>query len=360
MKIAGARAWPVRLEFARPVRTSAGSFAARDSVLFALTDDEGRTGCGEAAPWPGFGTGTFDESMSALEDACRLIGGSQVEPGDWPPEIALRLRSASAARAAFQGALWDLAARRAGVPLADLLAQRVLSIPVARLHSVATHALLVAADPAELREEAARARDAGFRAAKIKLGGGPLADDVARAKAARDGLGDGPRLRGDANGAWTEAQAAVALDALAPFEFDYVEQPLAAGDLDAFLGLRERSPVRLALDESVATEDGALRAIAAGAASVFVLKPATLGGSARALEIAAMVRQSGGEAVFSHTFESAVGALHALHCAAAAGDTEGVHGLRTAGLYRNDVAASIDCVRGAIAVPELPGLGVTP
>ena len=84
--------------------------------------------------------------------------------------------------------------------------------------------------------------------------------------------------------------------------------------------------MRLAADESVATEAGALRLIAAGAADVVVLKPATLGGPARALEIAALRAQAGIEVVFSHTFESAVGARHALHCAAAWGDATAVHG----------------------------------
>jgi len=360
VRIIEARARPIRLEFLRPARTSAGEFRERRTVLFALTDADGRTGYGEAAPWPGFGTETVEQSLAALETTCALVPGTDLEAGDWPVEVALNLRNASAARAAFQGALWDLAARRAEVPLATHLAQRVLPTGTGASTVVATHALLLSADPAELREEASRARDEGFRAAKLKLGAAALADDVARARAARAGLGRGLRLRGDANGAWSEPQAAAALESLAEFEFDYVEQPVTPHELAALARLRERSPVRVAVDESVATEEGALRLIATGAAAVYVLKPATLGGPARALEIARMVQQSGAEVVFSHTFESAVGARHAVHCAAALGAASAIHGLSTAGLFGKDVALPVECERGEMRIGAAPGIGVSP
>jgi len=360
VRIVEARAWPIRLEFLRPVRTSVGEFRERRTVLFALTDADGLTGYGEAAPWPGFGTETVEQSLAALETASRLVPGTDLEAGDWPVEIALHLRNASAARAAFQGALWDLASRRAKVPLATQLARRVLPSGTGASTVVATHALLLAADPAELREGAARAKDEGFRAAKLKLGAADLADDVARVRAARAGLGPGLRLRGDANGAWSEPQAAAALESLAEFEFDYVEQPVAPHDLAALARLRERSPVRVAVDESVATEEGALRLIASGAAALYVLKPATLGGPARALEIARMVQQSGAEVVFSHAFESAVGARHAVHCAAALGAASAIHGIATAGLFGNDVAPPVECERGELRVGEAAGIGVAP
>jgi L-alanine-DL-glutamate epimerase-like enolase superfamily enzyme len=63
--------------------------------------------------------------------------------------------------------------------------------------------------------------------------------------------------------------------------------------------------------------------------------------------------------VFTHAFESAVGAQHALHCAAAWGDAEGIHGLVTTGLFEADVAELPGCRGGYVAVPAGPGLGLT-
>ncbi len=360
MKIVAAQARLVRLEFTRPVRTARGEAASRDSVIFTLRDAEGRIGCGESAPWPGFGTESAEESLGALEDVAASLTGSDVEPGDWPTGLAVRLRNASAARAAVQGALWDLAARRAGRPLADHLAagHHVGAGPA--LRTVAVHALLLERDPEALRAEAARAREAGFRAAKLKLGAAVFADDLARARAARAGLGAGILLRGDANGAWSEDAAMRALSALAPLDFDYVEQPLVATDIDGLARLRDWAPVRVAVDESVATEAGAMALIGAEAADVFVLKPATLGGPARALEIATLVRRAGADVVFSHAFESAVGARHVLHCAAAWGQEAAIHGLCTSGLFANDLAEPVACEGGRAAPTIAPGLGITP
>ena len=73
-----------------------------------------------------------------------------------------------------------------------------------------------------------------------------------------------------------------------------------------------------------------------------------------------MVRHAGAEVVLSHAFESAVGARHALHCAAALGDASAIHGLDTAGLFRNDVAPAVECERGEMHLDAAPGIGVSP
>ena len=364
MRIAATRVTPVRLLFARPLRTARGEFVERESVLLELRDTDGVRGFGEAAPWPGFGTESARQSLARLVEAEPLLRGLAVEPGAWPPALDSHLAAAPAARAALQGALWDLAARRAGRPLAAELAARLGARQLVGcgevLREVPVSMLLTSAEPAALREAAAHARESGHRAVKIKLGAATLADDVARARAAREGIGPALRLRGDANGAWSLPAARAALEALAPFDFEFVEQPLAADDFDGFADLHRAAPLRIAADESVATEEGALRLLEAGAVDVVVLKPATLGGTARAVELAAQARRAGVEVVFSHAFESAIGARHALHCAAAWGDPAVRHGLCTEGLFSNDAAAPVACRGGFAAVGEAAGIGVTP
>ena len=360
MRLIAARARLVRLRFARPVRTARGDFAERESVLLELREADGVTGFGESAPWPGFGTETAERASALLTAAEPLLCGPVQKAGSWTRDLDVHLSGAPAARAAVQGALWDLAARRAGRPLADQLAARAGTMQGEVLRRVPTSALLVAREPGPLREEATRARESGHRAVKIKLGAVTLDEDVARARAAREGLGPAVRLRGDANGAWGSRQAQAALEALAEFDFDYVEQPLAADDFDGFVELHRHPPVRLAADETVASETGALRLLSTGAVDVVVLKPATLGGPARALELAARARQAGIEVVFSHAFESAVGARHVLHCAAAWGDPAAVHGLCTEGLFATDVAASVGCPGGVAEITDAPGIGITP
>lgn len=359
MKLRGARVSPITLRFARPVRTARGVFTERPCVILELHDADGVSGYGEAAPWAGFGMETLAESLATLRQAAPLLCDADLEPGEWPVRLAAHFHSAPAARAALDGALWDLASRRAGRPLANLLAARVGPLSGAVLTQVPASALLLERAPDALFAEAANTRAAGYLAAKLKLGEDTLAEDLARVGAARDGLGPDVALRGDANGAWSERQAREALAALAPFRLAYVEQPVAATEIDAFARLRRDGTVRIAADESVTTAAGALRLLAADAVDVMVLKPACLGGPARALEIAARARRAGCEVVFTHAFESAVGATHALHCAAAWGDAAAVHGIATRGLFVHDVAVPPACNGGRVVLSREPGLGIS-
>jgi o-succinylbenzoate synthase len=329
-------------------------------VLLELRDEEDRPGFGEAAPWPGFGTEPFEAALAALQDLVRELAGTACASEASRSDLIERLRDTPAAQGALAGALLDLEARRAGVPLAEFLAQRFSPLPGPTLASVPVSALLRARDPAALRDEAARARAAGFRVAKLKLAAGSLAEDLGRAQAAREGLGDGTALRGDANGAWTRDEAGLALEALVDFGFEYVEQPLAAEDVEGLAMLRRQGVTRIAADESLATVDGVRRLLDAAAVDVFVLKPSALGGAGKALAIASAARNAGIDCVFTHAFDSAVGARHVLHCAAAWGHPDVAHGLATAGLFIEDVASPVTASDGCVELSTGAGLGITP
>jgi o-succinylbenzoate synthase len=360
MKIESANARPVRLRFDRPMRTALGEFFEREIVLLELRDPDGHCGWGEAAPWPGYGMEAPAESLAALQELVRIIVGADIEDGD-VGRAWTSLSGRPAARAAAAGAFTDLAARRAGRPLRDELAATIGDLAAgAPLARVPVSTLLAGESPEDVAADAARARDAGFRAAKLKLGGRPLAVDQARLRAARDVLGREYRLRGDANGAWSADEALAAFTAFAGFDLEYVEQPVGVDDVEGFVRLKGRTPVRIAADESVATEALARQLIERAAVDVVVLKPAMLGGCSRALDIAARARRSGIGVVFTHAFESAVGARHALHCAAAWGDGESAHGLVTEGLFEHDVAEPVTADAGQVAIADQAGLGITP
>lgn len=369
-----------RLVFRRPLRTARGEFHAREIALLEVRDADGLRGLGEASPWPGFGDDTLDAIEGALRAALTRIElvGATTEPKRLLDAVAASLEGHPVARAAVEGAVCDLAARRAGVTLASWLARQVVPRPgQAESHSrriappaaqapsltrpttarVACSALLLAHAPDALREEAARTRAAGYAAAKLKLGGVPHDVDVARVRAARAGLGPGVRLRGDANGAWTRTEAAAALEALAAFDLEYVEQPVVAEDLDGLAGLRGLTPVRIAADEAVAGEHGLRAVIESRAADVVVLKPALLGGPLRALALAAEARAAKLDVVFTHALDGAVGAWHAVHCAAAWADAAAVHGLHTAELFTADVGPPVEADAGFVTLPAGPGLG---
>ncbi len=81
--------------------------------------------------------------------------------------------------------------------------------------------------PEKMQQDAVQFKDAGFPAIKVKLGDG-LEVDVARIKAIREGIGNAIPLRIDANQGWqTAANAIAVLQALAPYQIEYCEEPIA-------------------------------------------------------------------------------------------------------------------------------------
>lgn len=348
-----------RLAFRRPVRTAHAEFTARDTLLLELRDSAGVRGLGEAAPWPGFGGDDLEATEHALRAAVQALGefGDPVSGSPLPDEILAPLEAHPAARAALEGALCDLASRRAGVPLAAWLAAHLESGRRAAHERVASGALLFGRTLDEVRTGALQARAGGFAAAKLKLGAEAWAVDLERARAARAALGPAVRLRCDANGAWSRDEAGVALRALAALDVEYVEQPVAADDLEGLAALRRCTTVGVAADESVAAPAGLQAVIERRAADVVVLKPSLLGGPLRALELARRARSAGLDVVFTHALDGAVGAWQAVHCAAAWADPGAVHGLGTAGLLAQDAGPPVPVELGCVTLRAAPGLG---
>ena len=221
--------------------------------------------------------------------------------------------------------------------------------PPARRASVPVNATVPAVAPDRVPE--VLARFPGCTTAKVKVAeaGQSLADDVDRVAAVRDALGPAARVRVDANGCWSVADATRALGALAPYGLEYAEQPCATVAELASLRLalaRLRLDVPVAADESVRKAEDPLRVALAGAADVVVLKVAPLGGVHRALAVA---QACGLPVVVSSALDTSVGIAAGVALAAALPDLPYACGLATTGLMTDDVA-SYDVVDGALPV----------
>jgi L-alanine-DL-glutamate epimerase-like enolase superfamily enzyme len=144
-------------------------------------------------------------------------------------------------RSALDIALWDLAARRRGTPLRDLVLETGSRGPE-RLPAYASVPTLT--DPAAYADEVARHRAAGYRAAKIHAWGA-RERDLAAMLAARDGGGDAMTLMYDAEGFLSRADAAWMTDALGELGVRWFEAPLPDLDVEGYRALvrRDRVPI---------------------------------------------------------------------------------------------------------------------
>ena len=354
--IARVRLGRYRFGFREPWPSSDGPQHAREGLWIALEDGDGRVGVGESAPFPGFGLESLASSESALRLAARFATGLPADHWLAAAEDLPRLApvvASPAARAALDLALHDLAAQRAACSIASLLAAP--GTPPATV--VGANAVVSRAAAGEAAAAARRAVDDGARTVKLKVGGAPLDEDIARVRAVREAVGTGVAIRVDANQAWSEREAIDALRALAPFGLDYVEQPVAAGAVDALARVRAAAGVPIAADESLTDLRAARRLIGARAADVFIVKPTALGGLAAARAVITIARDAGLRVVVTTLLESAVGRAGALHLAASLGAESGDHGVATGGVLADDLVAGFIDRPGRIPLPAEPGLG---
>jgi len=81
-------------------------------------------------------------------------------------------------------------------------------------------------DLPQLRDEIKGFLDAGYAAVKVKIGGLPLAEDLARLEAAIEVTGDGSTVAVDANGRFDREQALAYARGLAPYGVRWYEEPV--------------------------------------------------------------------------------------------------------------------------------------
>jgi L-alanine-DL-glutamate epimerase-like enolase superfamily enzyme len=334
---------PRTLRFRRPLRTSFGELRVRETLELTITDDDGVTGRGEAAPLEPYDGVPLHACARAL-DAYRpvLERAETLEPArilDGCRAIA----DLPQALAAVDVALWDRAARREGRPLAELLTDRAAA-------TVPVNATIGATDRAGAAAAALEAARAGYRCVKVKVG---IGDDAGRVAAVRAAIGPAVALRLDANGAWTVEDAIATIEALAPAGIELVEEPVHG--VHDLAQVRRSVPVRIAMDETAA-EPGAL---ASGATDAVALKLSRCAGVSGLLATAELVRATGAEPYVTSTLDGPVGVAAAVHAAAALGGGRDMPpcGLATLAHFEGleDVLPVVD---GEIAVPAGPGLGI--
>ena len=217
--------WPIagRFEISRGAKTEA-------LVVVAELFDGRHRGRGECVPYARYGEGS-DGVAAAIE---RLQG--DIAAG-LDRQALQTVMPPGAARNALDCAFWDLEAKRAGRPVAELAG---LATP----HPLTTAFTISLGTPDEMARAAAKAADRPLL--KVKLGG--PGDDGARISAVRRAAPH-CELIVDANEGWTAEELAERLSACARNGVTLVEQPLPAGRDEALDGMPRLLPI--CADESV-------------------------------------------------------------------------------------------------------------
>ncbi len=284
-----------RLELTKlyPLAISRGSMASSEN-LFVTVSDGRHEGIGELSPATG--------SAWTADRGEAQISAIPLEDDANPHDVWNRMREAAVdppAMAALDMALWDLLAKRAGLPLFELLGLPRRAVPTS---------VTIGLNPPEVTRERVPAilAGTGAKCLKIKLGSpeGREFDKAHFAAAAEAARPFGAKLRVDANGGWTPDEAISMMAWLAERGVEYVEQPLVEGaeaDLPRIFAGR---PLPIFADESCcfATDVPKL----ADRVDGINLKLMKCGGITEALRIVASARAHGLQTMIGCMSESSI------------------------------------------------------
>jgi len=328
------RSRPVDLHLRHTFRIARGASDQRHNLLVEL-EAGGFVGLGEAAPILRYNEDRAS-AAAALEAMAPRLGDLR--------RFASAARAAAvagqrSAEAAVDMALHDLAGKRLGVPLYELLGLDPTRLP--------STSFTIGMDTPE--SVARKVREAAeYPILKIKLGS---PDDREMLTAVRDAA---PHciLRVDANEGWDLQGAEQRLEFLARLGVEFVEQPLPAACIEETRALRRRSPLPFVADESVQTAEDIPRL--AGAFDGINIKLMKCGGLGEALRMIAVARAHGMQVMLGCMIETSLAITAAAQIASLV-DTTDLDGHL---LIADDPFVGMTVEQGRLRLPDGPGLGV--
>ena len=323
-----------------PFVIARGGYAAHENLVVRLEDDNGLEGFGEAAPNRYYGE-TAGSVIATLERFLPVLATADA----WSLEaieaqLGRTLRGNGSAKGAISSALHDLVGKRVGLPVYRLWGLDASDAPQSSF-------TIAIADNEGLRRRVADAAE--YPILKIKLG---TDRDQEIVRVVREAA-PGKKLRVDANAAWTPAEAVRMIDFLYDYDIEFVEQPVAAHDIDGLRFVRQRSRLPIIADESciVATDIPNL----AGAVDGVNIKLAKCGSLREAIRIIHTARSFGMTVMAGCMIESSLG-ISAIAQLAPLLDYADFDG---AALLASDPFTGVTIAGGRIELGESPGLGVT-
>ena len=318
-------------------------------LLFAeIATEQGHTGVGFGYSKRAGGPAQYAHAKEVAEG---LIGE---DPNDiakvydkllWAGASVGRSGVATQALAAIDVALWDLKAKRAGLPLAKLLGAHRDSV-----RTYNTSGGFLNASLEEVKDRATRSLEEGIGGIKIKVGLPDSAEDLRRVAGVREHIGADVPLMVDANQQWDRATALRMGRRLEEFDLAWIEEPLDAYDAEGHAQLAAALDTPIATGEMLASVAEHVRLIESGACDIIQPDAPRVGGITPFLRLAALADQRGLGLAPHFAME-----IH-LHLAAAYPREPWVEHFDWLDPLFEE---RLETRGGRMLVPDRPGLGVT-
>lgn len=187
--------------------------------------------------------------------------------------------------AAVDLAMWDILGKASGQPLFRLFGGYREEVPC----YVTCAYYRDGKDLAELREEMEMLREQGHRAFKAKIGGAPLAEDMARLRVIREVIGDEAELMLDVNSAWDLPTAIEGARLLKEIRPRWLEEPVRWFDDRRELRiLARKTDIPLSAGESEQTGHGVRALLEEQAIDIVQFDCTRMGGFTMGRKLAAL------------------------------------------------------------------------
>jgi len=288
-----------------PFTIATGTMDHAQNVFIRVYTDAGFYGVGECSAFPMIVGETQDTCLVMAREFAKL----------WQEQDALdipaRLQQLhdftagnSTIKSAFDMALYDIAAKNAGMPLYQYLGGKV--------REVESDITIGIASPEAMAQKAIAFKQNGANVLKVKLGK-DAPTDVERIKQIRAAVGNDMKIRVDANQGWEFDDAVFALEGISEYDIEFCEQPMRTWYDDRLSELKKRSPVKVMADESVFNHHDARKQIETGSCDYINIKFSKSGGIAEAKKIHDVAAGHGIPCMMGGMLESRIALSAKLH-----------------------------------------------
>lgn len=285
MKIESVEIYQLRIPLTEPFVISLGPQYDADNILVVIRTDAGIRGFGECAPYMSINGESMDTCYIVGQYLAKTLKGmNSLNIAECIEAMDKIIYANNSIKSAFDMALYDIAAQDAGVPLYKFLGGKKNKI-------IFTDMTVGLGEVDAMAASALKFKQQGFPAIKVKLGES-TEKDVARIKAIRDAVGYDIPLRIDANQGWDVPTAIATLNALAAFDIEHCEEPIARWNFMALPELRKQSPIKIMSDETCCDHHDAERLASIKACDYFNIKLGKSGGIFNALKIIEVAKKN--------------------------------------------------------------------
>ena len=315
MKISSIKSHVLRYELDKELGYSQQYYKHRTAHLVEIETDEGITGWGEC-----FGPGNIALANKYIVEKViqpLIIGEDPINKEYIWHKVYNLLRDSGQKGMPIQAlsgidiALWDILAKKAKLPLYQLLGGKTNNkIPV-----YGYGMMLQKKSVEELcelfKKEANQIKEKNFKAMKMKVGLGPK-EDLKLVSAVREAIGNNFKLMVDANHAYNKNDALYVGKGLDEMEIYWFEEPVAPEDYDGYKELKEKLKTNIAGGEAEFTKYGWNQLIKNNCIDIAQPEVCGLGGITEYLKVSALA-QSNFIPIVNHVWGSALSVAVNLH-----------------------------------------------